>query len=45
MDSLDALESILLLVLESLVYLLEHLMFNLACEAKLFGCLGDCAWR
>ena len=45
MDGLDALECIFLLVLESLVYLLEHLMLNLACEAKLLGCLRDRTWR
>ena len=31
MDGLDALKSILLLVLEALVYLLEYLMLDLAC--------------
>ena len=41
MDSLDALKSILLLVLEALVYLLEYLMLYLACKAKLLRCLGD----
>ena len=45
MDSLDALESILLLVLEALVYLLEYLMLDLACKAKLLRRLGDGAWR